>query len=381
MRQEDEKYMQLALQLARVATGQTSPNPMVGAVVVNDSQVVGMGAHLKAGEAHAEVHALEMAGDKCKEASIYVTLEPCSHYGRTPPCAEAVIAAGIKRVVIAAKDPNPKVSGSGIEKLKKAGLEVTVGVCEQEAVSLNEVFNHYIVNKTPFITLKTATTLDGKIATITGESKWITGEEARVDVHRLRHQQDAILVGINTILADNPQLTTRLPNGKGKNPVRVILDSQLKTPLDAQITDTTVAPTWIFTSSQASTKKQKQLEEKGVRIWRIPSRETQIDMTSQHVEMASNKQSINLQKVLSLLGDEGVASLLIEGGGLINASFLQERLVHKLVIYLAPMLMGGEAAPGSFRGEGFKQLSETIRLHDMRIQTLGQDIKIVGYPI
>jgi diaminohydroxyphosphoribosylaminopyrimidine deaminase/5-amino-6-(5-phosphoribosylamino)uracil reductase len=358
----DEKYMKLALELAKSASGQTSPNPLVGAVVVKDHQIVGTGAHLKAGEAHAEVHALEMAKDKAQGATLYVTLEPCSHFGRTPPCADRVIQSGIKRVVIAALDPNPLVAGLGVDKLKEAGIEVQKGLLQQESERMNEIFNHYIVHKSPFVTLKTATTLDGKIATVTGESQWITSDEARADVHLLRHQHDAILVGVNTVLKDNPRLTTRLNGEQGKNPIRLILDSKLRTPLDAQILNTEVASTWLFTSKQASKEQIKLYEEKGVRIFQ-----------------SNDESRVSIAYVLQTLGQEQVASLLVEGGGEVNAAFLQGKYVHKVVAYLAPKLIGGNEAPSSFRGEGFTKLTEAVQLCDVQYVPIGQDLKVVGY--
>ncbi|GGK15311.1 riboflavin biosynthesis protein RibD [Caldalkalibacillus thermarum] len=360
--ERDSYYMKLALQLAEATSGQTSPNPVVGAVIVKDSEIVGLGAHLKAGEAHAEVHALAMAKEKAQGATMYVTLEPCSHYGRTPPCADAVIEAGIKRVVIAACDPNPLVRGRGVEKLKAAGLEVEVGLFKEEAERLNEIFNYYIVHRRPFVTLKTATTLDGKIATVTGESQWITGEEARADVHLLRHRHDAILVGINTVLRDNPRLTTRIAGQSGRHPVRVILDSKLRIPLDAQVTHTEQAPTWIFTTDQAPAERVKALTEKGVKVVKISS-ETRVDV----------------EQVLAYLGEQGIASVLVEGGGEVNASFLQGGFVNKVVAYLAPKLIGGNEAPGAFRGQGVLSLAQSLHLKDVSVETLGQDLKVVGY--
>jgi diaminohydroxyphosphoribosylaminopyrimidine deaminase/5-amino-6-(5-phosphoribosylamino)uracil reductase len=228
----DIYYMNLALNLAKGTLGQTSPNPVVGAVLVKENQIVGMGAHLKAGEAHAEVHAIQMAGIKAKGATLYVTLEPCSHFGKTPPCSDLVIRTGIKKVFVATTDPNPQVAGTGIERIRKAGIEVHLGLLQEEARELNKVFFYNIRTGLPFVTLKSAISLDGKTATVTGESKWITGEEARNDVHQYRHQHDAILVGVNTLIKDNPTLTTRLASG-GKNPVRIILDTHLRTPKDA----------------------------------------------------------------------------------------------------------------------------------------------------
>lgn len=357
----DAHYMNLALQLASTAQGQTSPNPLVGAVLVKNNEIVGFGAHLKAGEPHAEINALKMAGDQARGATLYVTLEPCHHHGKTPPCTEAVIAAGVKRVVIATTDPNPIVRGRGIERLKAAGLDVTVGVGHKEAQKLNEVFNHYIVHRRPFVTLKTATTLDGKIATSSGESQWITGEEARQDVHLLRRNHDAILVGINTVLKDNPRLTARLEGGS-RQPVRVVLDSSLKIPLDANLLDTHDASTWIFTTQQASEEKKKHLEQKGAKVF-----------------ITNAGPAVDIERMLTILGEEGITSLLVEGGSEVNASFLYGGYAQKLVAYLAPKLIGGNSAPGAFGGPGIQALAESVSLKDVQVEWIGQDLKVVGY--
>jgi diaminohydroxyphosphoribosylaminopyrimidine deaminase/5-amino-6-(5-phosphoribosylamino)uracil reductase len=361
-----EKYMLLAIELAKSAKGQTNPNPMVGAVVVNNSQIVGMGAHLRAGEAHAEVHALEMAKEKAKGATMYVTLEPCSHYGRTPPCVDKVIDSGIKMVFVATLDPNPLVAGRGVKKLQDAGIEVKVGLLQSFSDKMNEVFNYYIIHKQPFVTLKTATTLDGKIATVIGESKWITNEESRKDVHLLRHQHDAIVVGVNTVIKDNPQLTTRIQDDYdqtvGKNPIRIILDSTLRTPLDSHILNTELAETWIFTSQQVTQEEMKPFEAKNVRVLQT-----------------SDPQKVSIPEVLSFLGGEQVASLLVEGGGEINSAFLLGGHVNKIVSYIAPTFIGGNEAPTSFRGEGVTRLADAIQLKDVKYSMLGEDIKMIGY--
>jgi diaminohydroxyphosphoribosylaminopyrimidine deaminase/5-amino-6-(5-phosphoribosylamino)uracil reductase len=357
----DQTYMNVALHLARAALGQTSPNPVVGAVLVKNNQIVGLGSHLRAGDAHAEIYALRMAGDQAKGATLYVTLEPCNHHGKTPPCTEAVVQAGVKRVVIAAKDPNPLVSGRGIARLKEAGLEVEVGLGREEAERLNEVFNYYIVHRRPFVTLKTATTLDGKIATAGGESQWITGQEARRDVHLLRRMNDAILVGINTVLRDNPRLTARLKGG-ARQPIRIVLDSSLKIPLDARLLDTDEAPTWIFTTHKAPQEKIDQLVKRGARVF--------ITDSIPHVDIGA---------VLSTLGKEGVTSLLVEGGGKVNASFLRDGYVNKLIAYLSPKIFGGDLAPGAFGGQGVQAIEESVMLKEMQIEKIGEDIKIVGY--
>ncbi len=358
----DEKYMALALELAKSTKGQTSPNPLVGAIVVQNNQIVGLGAHLRAGEAHAEVYALEMAKGRTEGATIYITLEPCSHYGRTPPCVDKVIASGVKRAVIATLDPNPLVAGRGITKLREAGIQVDVGLYEAESNKMNEVFNYYIVHKLPFVTLKTATTLDGKIATIHGESQWITGEEARADVHLLRHQHDAILVGVNTVLKDDPSLTTRLPNGAGRNPIRIVLDSKLRTPINAKLVNTAEAPTWIFVNQAVKREKILPFEQLGVRV---------IQTNDVH--------QLSIPDLLNQLGKEEISSLLVEGGGEINASFLESGYVNKVINYLAPKIIGGNLAPSSFRGSGFEKLGEAIQLENIEITSLGVDIKVVGY--
>lgn len=357
----DTNFMKLALQLAESTKGQTSPNPIVGSVVVRDGEVVGMGAHLKAGTEHAEVHALKMAGAKAKGATIYVTLEPCSHHGKTPPCADLIIEKGLKRVVIATLDPNPLVAGKGVEKLQKANIEVEVGILEAEALEINKVFFHFIATKTPFVTVKTATSLDGKIATVKGESKWITGDAAREDVHQLRHEHDAILVGIGTVLADNPSLTTRIKTG-GKNPIRIILDHHLQTPLTAKIVADQEAETWIVTSNKAPGNKQKQLATLGVKV---------INVT---------QDKIDINELLRILGEEGITSLFVEGGSTVNDSFLRARCINELITYLAPKLIGGQAAPTSFSGTGFSSLKDALQLEIKTVTKIGDDLKIISVP-
>lgn len=356
-----EFYMDLALANARATKGQTDPNPLVGAVIVNDNRIVGIGTHLKAGEPHAEVHAIRMAGDLAKGGTIYVTLEPCSHHGRTGPCAEAIVAAGIKTVVIAANDPNPLVFGRGITILKDAGIEVITGVREKEATQMNEVFNKFIVEKKPFVTLKSGITLDGKIASASNDSKWITSGEARHDVHILRNENMAILVGANTVLKDNPELTTRIPNGR--NPIRVIMDSTLRIPLDSKVITDGLAPTWIFTSQKHDQTKRKALIDAGIKVI-----------------VTGGIDSVDPQDVLDILGEENVSSLLIEGGGNINGSFLTKRLVDKVVLYIAPKLIGGQHAPTFFEGTGIDKMAQAIELNDVTVAPVGKDFKFSGYP-
>jgi len=332
--------MSVALQLAQGTVGQTSPNPVVGAVVVKEGAIVGLGAHLRAGEAHAEVHALTMAGEKAQGAVLYVTLEPCCHTGRTPPCVEAIINAGVSRVVVATCDPNPKVAG------------------------LNEVFFHYISTGRPFVTVKTASTLDGKTATRTGSSRWVSGEEARREVHLLRHQYDAILVGVGTVIADDPELTARLPNGQARQPIRIILDSTLRLPPTAKVVTDGRAPTWIYTTNRASLAKRQQLERMGIEVIH-----------------AGENGKVDVLRVLESLGQRGVSSLLVEGGAAINGSFLAARAINKIISYLSLKLVGGADAPTAFGGMGVSAMEEAVPLDEIEIERISeQDLRIVGYP-
>jgi len=356
-----EFYMNLALQNALSMKGQTDPNPLVGSVIVNDNRIVGIGAHLKAGEPHAEIHALRMAGDKAKGGTIYVTLEPCSHHGRTGPCAEAIVRAGLKKVVVATLDPNPLVAGRGIKILEDAGIEVIVGVCEEQSIKMNEVFNKYIVKNIPFVIMKSAATLDGKIATHSSDSKWITSEEARNDVHQLRNEVVAILVGVNTVVKDNPELTTRIPNGR--NPVRVILDSTLKIPLDSKVVMDHQAETWVFTSQQHSEQKKTELENLGVKVF-----------------VTNDLNRVDLVETLKILGEHSISSLLIEGGGEVNGSFMNQKLVDKLILYLAPKLIGGKHAPTFLEGAGIDKMGQAIEFSSIDFSKIGPDYKFIGYP-
>jgi diaminohydroxyphosphoribosylaminopyrimidine deaminase/5-amino-6-(5-phosphoribosylamino)uracil reductase len=359
-----EYYMKLALQNASAMKGQTDPNPLVGSVIVNGDRIVGVGVHMKAGEPHAEVHAIRMAGEHTRGAAIYVTLEPCSHYGRTGPCAKAIVEAGITRVVIATLDPNPLVSGRGVSILQDAGIEVIVGVCEEEARKMNEVFNAFIVRQTPFVTLKTAVTMDGKIASHSSDSQWITSEAAREDVHVLRNQNAAILVGVTTVIKDDPQLTTRIPNGR--NPVRVILDSTLRLPLQSRVVTDGQAPTWVFTTTSHDPAKRTALEAAGVKVL---------------VTEPEGAGKVDPSAVLQELGKQFISSLLIEGGSEINASFFERRLVDKFIIYMAPKMIGGRNAPTFLAGSGFDRMSDAVELCDVSVQVLGKDYKFIGYPI
>lgn len=359
---QDEEYMEFALQLAKAASGQTGPNPPVGAVVIKNGEIAGFGAHLKAGDAHAEVYALQMAGEKAEGATIYVTLEPCSHIGKTLPCTDLIIEKGIHRVVVAACDPNEKVSGRGIAKLRGAGVHVDVGVLEEKAKQINQVFFHYIKTGLPFVTLKAATSLDGKTATKTGDSKWITGEKSRFDGRRYRQLHDAILVGVETVLADNPRLTSRIGKN-GKNPVRVILDTALRTPIEANIVTDQQAKTLIFTGKDIANDRIAAFSKhEQVRV---------IPLEEKHVPILS---------VLHYLGDKGMMSLLVEGGATVHGSFLASGQWDRLILYMAPLLIGGEQAPTSFAGKGFQQLKDANGLAVEGLEWIGRDMKIIATP-
>ncbi|MFJ7676543.1 bifunctional diaminohydroxyphosphoribosylaminopyrimidine deaminase/5-amino-6-(5-phosphoribosylamino)uracil reductase RibD [Peribacillus sp. NPDC097198] len=360
----DQYYMKLALDLAGSAKGKTNPNPIVGAVIVKDGVIAGTGIHRKAGEPHAEVHAFKMAGEYAKGGTLYVTLEPCSHYGKTPPCANLVKESGIKRVVVAMEDPNPEVAGRGIALLKEAGIEVEVGILEKEARRLNERFIHNMTTGRPFVLSKFAMTLDGKLATHTGHSKWITGEESRHSVHLLRNEVDAILVGIGTVLADNPSLTTRLPEGGGKNPVRIILDSELRVPLDFHVLQVEEARTVIVTHENASLEKIASLSERGVEFIMVPKTEAGLD----------------LEILMAELYKKGITDVLLEGGSEVNASFLRAGLIDKYLIYVAPKLLGGRNSLTPFSGDDVNQMDEALDVSISHVDTFGEDIRITAYP-
>lgn len=357
--------MRLALELAAKARGRTSPNPMVGAVIVKDGEIVGQGYHHKAGTPHAEVHALRQAGEKARGAVLYVTLEPCSHFGRTPPCSEAVIASGISEAFVAMKDPNPLVAGRGIKRMTEAGIQVHAGLLEKEAGRLNEIFIKYITTRKPFVLLKTAMTVDGRIATEEGHARWVTGSAAREQVHRLRNWYDAILVGINTVLADNPSLNCRLPEG-GRDPVRIILDSQGRTPGDARILNLeSEAPTFIVVTDKAPVERIKDLSSGEAKIIRAS-----VDMHGR----------VDLRELLTKMGEMEITSILVEGGAEVAASFLDAGLVDKVLTFIAPKIIGGRQAPGPVGGRGKALMDQAVRLIDTEWGKIGEDFYIEGYP-
>lgn len=358
----DEYFMNEALRLAKNARGRTSPNPLVGAVVVKDGRIVGAGWHRKAGTPHAEIHALNMAGKLAEGATVYVTLEPCAHHGRTPPCAEALVKAGVRRVVAAMTDPNPLVAGKGFAILRAAGIETDCGVLEENAQKLNEIFLKRITKKMPFVTIKTAMTLDGKIATATGKSKWITNEESRRRVHEWRDVYDGILVGINTILADNPFLTARIDGGSGKNPVRIIVDSTARTPLSANVVTDKSARTIIAVTENAPKEKTAALEAAGAKII-----------------FAGAGERVDLRRLMEILAAEEICSVFVEGGGTINFALLREKLADKIHAFIAPKIVGGKTALTPVEGEGFAELADAVSLTDVSVENFAGDILVTGY--
>lgn len=361
-----EQLMARALKLAELGRGQTSPNPLVGAVVVKNGEIVGEGYHQRAGSPHAEINALREAGERARDAVLYVTLEPCCHYGRTPPCTKAIIEAGIQEVIVGVTDPNPQVAGKGIRILKESGIKVQVGVLEEEVRRQNEAFFKYIRTKLPFVSLKAAVSLDGKIATRSGDSKWITGEEARLLVHRLRAESDAVLTGIGTVLADDPLLNVRLSGYKGRQPLRIVVDSSLRIPEESQLVQTAAQiPTAVAViRGNYSREKRERLEAIGVDVWELPASEGRVDLKS----------------LLNLLGQKEIMNLLVEAGSAINAALLESRLVDKYIIFQAPLLIGGSDAPGIFGGEGFSMIKDCLRLSPVFTERVGGDMMITAYP-
>lgn len=359
-----EYYMGRAIELAKKGAGYTSPNPIVGAVIVKDDRIIGEGYHMAYGENHAEINAFLNASEDVEGATMYVTLEPCSHYGKTPPCAEAIVKRKIKKVVIGLMDPNALVAGRGIKILKENGIEVITGVMEEECKKINEIFLKYIVTKQPYCILKTAMTLDGKIATRTGHSKWITNELSRKYVHTLRHRVASIMVGIGTIIADDPLLTTRLENSEGKDPIRIIIDSEARIPLNAKVINNSApSSTIIATTDRADDEKLKILEDKGVQIIKTPKRNNRVD----------------LAYLIKELGRRQIDSVLIEGGSELNFSAIEEGIVDKIYTFIAPKIIGGSSAKTPVGGLGKTSMEEAITLSNITIHQFDQDIMLEGY--
>ncbi len=360
----DADYMEMALKLAERGRGYTSPNPMVGAVIVKNDEVVGKGWHEKVGGPHAEVNAISDAGEKARGGTLYVTLEPCNHQGRTPPCTQAVIEAGIERVVVAMDDPNPGVAGGGNAFLESNGISVTRGVCEAAARRLNESFVKYVLTRHPFVILKCAATLDGRIAAKTGDSKWVTGPAAREYVHELRHASDAIMVGVDTVKADDPQLTTRLKHGQGRNPLRIVLDTGLTIPTGSKVLQADVeSGILIVTAKSAPASRRDRLAALGARIVEAP---------------VSTNGRIDLAELMPILGEMGICSLLIEGGSRVAASALSAKIVDKICFFYAPKILGGDGIP-ICNGPGPSLMKDAIGVSDIDIRRFGEDILVEGY--
>lgn len=359
----NEIYMKTALELAKKGEGKVNPNPLVGAVIVKEEKIIAKGYHKKFGEEHAEINAINNLKESAKGATMYVTLEPCSYFGKTPPCVDAIIKEEIGKVVIGTLDPNPLVSGKGVKILKDNGISVVVGVLENECVEINEVFMKFIKTKTPFVLMKSAMTLDGKIATYTGNSKWITSEESRLNSHKLRNKLSAIMVGINTVINDNPKLTCRIENGR--NPIRIIVDSKLRIPLESNVlkinkkkNDKVI----IATTLNANEKKIELLESRGVTVLKFNEKNRHVD----------------LSELMLKLGEMNIDGILLEGGGTINFSALEEGIVDKVMIYIAPVLFGGKDAKTPVEGKGIEEISEKIKLKDIKISNVGDDVLVEG---
>jgi diaminohydroxyphosphoribosylaminopyrimidine deaminase/5-amino-6-(5-phosphoribosylamino)uracil reductase len=353
----DSLMMQRCLQLARCALGRTSPNPLVGAVIVKDGEIVGEGFHPCAGEPHAEVFALRAAGEKSRGATIYVSLEPCNHYGRTPPCSEGLIAAGVSKVVVGMVDPNPLVSGGGIARLRAAGIEVLVGVEEAACRQLNEGFINRILHKRPLGILKYAMTLDGKIATSSGHSAWITNQEARNEVHQLRAACDAVIVGGNTVRYDNPYLTSHQQGVN--NPLRVVMSRSLNLPVNAHLWEVVDAPTVVLTQAGSSPDFQQMLLDKGVEVLEFPA--------------------LTPETVMAYLYERGFCSVLWECGGILAASAIAQGAVQKILAFIAPKIIGGSHAPTPVGDLGFTTMTEALLLERVRWRVVGSDCLVEGY--
>lgn len=357
----DEKYMRLAMQLAGNAIGRTSPNPLVGAVIVKDNRVVGCGWHRKAGTPHAEVHALNQAGELAQGADVYVTLEPCAHYGKTPPCAKALVEAKVKNVYGGLLDVNPKVAGKGFKILEDAGIHVEYGFLQDELRKQNEVFFKWIEHKKPFVVLKTAMTLDGKIATATGQSKWITNETSRAYGYKLRDIYDGIMVGINTVIEDNPMLTARVDGGK--NPIRIVVDSSLRIDINANVVQDKSAKTIVATTDKADKDKILKLQAQDVDVIVVDK---------------DKNDKVDIEKLLDILGQQNICSILVEGGATLSGSFVAKKLVDKVYFFIAPKIIGGKEAKTPVAGTGILNLQEALALKDIQIEKLEEDILIIG---
>lgn len=365
---EDKKYMARALEIAIKGEGDTSPNPMVGAVVVKDGRIIGEGYHKFYGGPHAEVYALNEADSEAVGSEVYVTLEPCSHYGKTPPCADKLVNSGVKRVVVAMVDPNPEVAGRGIEILREAGIEVEVGLLAEKAKELNEVFIKYITQEYPFVYLKKAQTLDGYIATSTGDSKWITNSKARQEGHKLRHKVDAVMVGIGTVLADNPSLTTRLESGSSKDSLRIVLDPELEIPLEMKIINQKSKASTLIICGENALEKNKSKAEALLKL--------------ENVELITfpllSEEYLPIREILKELHRRGVSSILVEGGARLSHSFLKEGLIDKFYYFIAPKIYGGSDGVASFWGKGPEMMAGAKEIEVEKLKMLDDNYLLIG---
>lgn len=354
--------MKRALELAEKGIGKVNPNPLVGAVIVKDNKIIGEGYHERYGEAHAERNAVKNAIEDVAGSTIYVTLEPCAHYGKTPPCVDLIIEKKFKKVVIGMTDPNPLVAGKSIDKLRENNIEVITGVLENQCRAMNEVFIKYITSKIPFVILKAGISLDGKIATCTGQSKWITSSEARIHAHRLRNKMRGIMVGVNTVISDNPELTYR-GEDDGRNPVRIVVDSNLRVPIDSEVIRNNNGNTIVACIKGSNEPKKQLLLDAGVRV----------------IETGHKDGRVDLKELMIKLGQENIDSILIEGGGTLNFSALNEGIVDKVRFYISPKIIGGEKSRNSIAGNGFKTLDECVKLENMSYEKLGDEFIAEGY--
>jgi len=362
----DEKYMKEALRLARRGLGRTSPNPAVGAVIVREGKVIAGGYHKRAGDAHAEINALAGLKGKAQPRDIlYVTLEPCNHHGRTPPCTAAILDSGIKAVVVGMGDPNPNVTGGGCRHLAANGVEVKTGILEEACRLLNEAYIKFVTRGTPFVIAKAALTLDGWTATSTGHSMWVTNEASRQFVHRLRDRVDAVMVGVETVLADDPALNTRLRRGRGKNPVRIILDTNLRTPPNARVlAHADASMTWIVIGDDVPQERVESRKEEGVSFLSCPKKNGRIDLPA----------------LMNRLGEKSVTSILFEGGATAMGAMLRERLIDKFFIFKAPKLLGGGDGIPMAAGPGARRMNESVLMRRLKIRRFGNDVLFEGYP-